>query len=144
MKIEIEKNALQAMHNHAEIDYPHECCGFFYGSAGKTRTVKKVKKIENAQKENREKRFQIDPRDYQKAEKYAVEHNLDLLGVYHSHPDHPAEPSEYDRKAAQPYFSYIIISVQEGKAVSTRSWRLNEERQFDEEPVKAIELTTKK
>lgn len=128
------------MHEHAEADYPNECCGFFYGQVdGDQRTVRVVQEVNNAKEGDQRRRFQIDPRDYQRAEKYAIDHDLDLLGVYHSHPDHPAEPSEHDRKVAMPYFSYIIISVQDGKTVTTRSWRLNEKQQFDEEPVEIKE-----
>lgn len=135
MKLEIDTEALQKMHNHAEADYPNECCGFFYGLEEEVRQVRIVRKVENAKEGDQSDRFQIDPLDYQEAEKYAIDHDLDLLGVYHSHPDHPAEPSEHDRSVAMPWFSYIIISVNDGEAVSTRSWQLNEERQFEEESV---------
>lgn len=125
------------MYQHAESDYPNECCGFFYGLAdGNQRHVRIVQEVENAKEGDQRRRFQIDPLDYQEAEKYAINHDLDLLGVYHSHPDHPAEPSEHDRKVAMPYFSYIIISVQNGKADTSRSWQLNESQQFDEELIK--------
>lgn len=130
------------MHQHAESDYPNECCGFLYGLADEDqRHVHIVREVENAKEGDQRRRFQINPLDYQKAEKYAIDHDLDLLGVYHSHPDHPAEPSEHDRKVAMPYFSYIIISVQDGKAATTRSWRLNKSQQFDEEPLEINEFS---
>ena len=69
------------------------------------------------------------------AERYAADQDLDLLGVYHSHPNHPAIPSEHDRIAAQPFFSYVIVSVRDGIIDHTRSWRLNDASQFDEEPL---------
>lgn len=131
------------MKQHAETDYPNECCGFFYGLDGEVRQVKIVREVKNTKEGDRGKRFQIDPLDYQKAEKYAINHDLDLLGVYHSHPDHPAEPSEHDQKVAMPWFSYIIISVENGKATHTRSWRLNEKRQFKEETILSKEFSTK-
>lgn len=143
MKLEISPQALQKMHEHAEADYPNECCGFFYGLEGEVRQARIARKVENAKEGDQRRRFQIDPRDYQQAEKYAIDHDLDLLGVYHSHPDHPAEPSEHDRKVAMPWFSYIIISVRDGKAVATRSWQLNKKRQFEEESVKTKEFSTK-
>jgi proteasome lid subunit RPN8/RPN11 len=68
-----------------------------------------------------------------KGEQYAIERGVQLLGIYHSHPNHPAIPSEHDRVAAQPFFSYVIISVQNGIVDHTRSWLLNEHFQFDEE-----------
>ena len=130
------------MHQHAESDYPNECCGFFYGRADSNqRHVHLVQEVENVKEGDQRRRFQIDPLDYQKAEKYAIDHDLDLLGVYHSHPDHPAKPSEHDRKVAMPYFSYIIISVQNGKADTSRSWRLNKNQQFDEELIEVKEFS---
>jgi proteasome lid subunit RPN8/RPN11 len=144
MKLKISNNALRKIHNHAEADYPNECCGFFYGLEGNIRQVRIAQEVENAKKGDQSDRFQIDPLDYQKAEKYAIDHDLDLLGVYHSHPDHPAEPSEHDRKVAMPWFSYIIISVKDGETISTRSWRLNKERQFEEELVETKEFSTEK
>ncbi|NGP87189.1 Mov34/MPN/PAD-1 family protein [Fodinibius halophilus] len=140
MKLVLNESPLKKMHAHAEADYPNECCGFFYGQADEIRTVTTVREVKNAKEGDQRRRFQISPRDYQQAEKFALEHDLDLLGVYHSHPDHPAEPSEHDRKVAMPWFSYIIISVQDGKATTTRSWRLNEDRQFEEESIEQTEL----
>lgn len=143
MKLTIDKEALIKMKRHAESDYPNECCGFFYGLEGDERQVRTTREVENAKEGDQSERFQIDPLDYQKAEKYAIEHDLDLLGVYHSHPDHPAEPSEQDREVAMPWFSYIIISVEDGEAVNTRSWQLNDERQFEEEAVSTEEFSIK-
>lgn len=140
-KLEIGRNALQKMHRHAESDYPNECCGFFYGRDNQVRQIQVARQVKNAKKGDQRRRFQIDPQDYRQAENYATEHNIDLLGVYHSHPNHPAEPSEHDRKVAMPWFSYIIISVQDGRATHTRSWRLNAQRQFDEELIEVKELS---
>lgn len=132
----LEETVLEYVKNHAEEDYPNECCGFFFGKDGEERNVTLAEKVANTQNGDQRRRFQIDPKDYQKAEKYALENNLDLLGVYHTHPDHPAEPSEHDRSVALPYFSYIIISVRKGTSTDIRSWRLNEERQFEEEHIR--------
>lgn len=132
----LEETVLEYVKNHAEEDYPNECCGFFFGKDGEERNVTLAEKVANTQDGDQRRRFQIDPKDYQKAEKYALENNLDLLGVYHTHPDHPAEPSEHDRSVALPYFSYIIISVRKGTSTDIRSWRLNEERQFEEEHIR--------
>lgn len=144
MKLRIASRALQEMQQHAQEDYPNECCGFFYGvEQDDIRQVHQVRRVENAKEGDQRRRFQIRPVDYQRAEKYALDHDLDLLGVYHSHPDHPAEPSEHDRKVAMPWFSYLIISVQEGKAVAIRSWRLDAERQFEEEALDKNKFNTK-
>lgn len=139
MKLFINEETLNDMREHAETDYPNECCGFFFGlDNGEKREISLARSVSNVKEGDQRRRFQIDPKDYRDAEKYALKNDLDLLGVYHSHPDHPAEPSEHDRKVAMPYFSYIIISVQNGEAADTRSWQLNEERQFDEELIETI------
>ncbi|SHG23555.1 Proteasome lid subunit RPN8/RPN11, contains Jab1/MPN metalloenzyme (JAMM) motif [Fodinibius roseus] len=140
MKLNISNHALQKMRSHAEADYPNECCGFFYGLEGEVRQVQIARQVDNAKDGDQRRRFQIDPRDYRKAEQYAIDHDLDLLGVYHSHPDHPAEPSEHDRKVAMPWFSYIIISVRDGAAADVRSWRLNDHREFEEESTEVKEF----
>ena len=76
------------------------------------------------------------------AENFAEENGLTLLGVYHSHPNSPAIPSEHDRISAQPYFSYIILSVFDGKYSHARSWQLNDDYQFEEEKIKNQSLIT--
>lgn len=137
----IDPRVADRIRKHGEETYPFECCGFFFGKEGETRSVTQMWPVSNAKKGDQRKRFEIDPADYQKAEKYALKNNLDFLGVYHSHPDHPAVPSEHDRKVAMPFFSYIIVSVKDGSAVRLRSWRLNEQRQFDEEKVTEMDYT---
>lgn len=143
MKVVVEQTALEEMLKHAEEYYPNECCGFFYGRDGEIRKITLAQRVDNAKEGDQRRRFQIDPKDYQQAERYAIKKDLDLLGVYHSHPDHPAEPSEHDREVAMPYFSYVIVSVQDGQAVTTRSWQLNEERQFDEESLDTEDIKEK-
>jgi proteasome lid subunit RPN8/RPN11 len=130
------KDALQA--------FPDECCGFLFGEeqAEGARTISAIQVVNNAKEGDKRRRFVIAPLDYIRAEQYAEDNNLALLGVYHSHPNHPAIPSEHDRIAAQPYFSYIIISVLEGKIGPVRSWRLNEDAQFEEETVQSLEQVT--
>lgn len=143
MKLELTHNVAGRMKRHAEEIYPDECCGFFFGNDGEIRMIHQTKEVRNIRTGNRRRRFKIDPKDYQQAETYAFENNLDLLGVYHSHPDHPAVPSEHDRKVALPWFSYIILSVEDGKTGDIRSWRLNDSRQFEEEAVKIFKDNNK-
>jgi proteasome lid subunit RPN8/RPN11 len=135
--IYIHTSARKLMAQDALCSFPNECCGFFYGTEDEegTRTVKEVLVVNNAKEGDQRRRFEISPKDYLKAEQYADERNLRLLGVYHSHPNHPAVPSEHDRVAAQPYFSYIIISVYNKQDINIRSWRLNDHFQFQEETV---------
>lgn len=135
--ISIAFPAEKIMNEDAVKSYPDECCGFMYGheDANGDRLVSVALPVNNSSVENRKRRFEISPKDYLKAERYALENDLQLLGVYHSHPDHPAEPSEQDRVAAQTWFSYIIISVSADRIRNTRSWLLNDQSRFEEEKI---------
>ena len=135
MKLKIDTDALQQMQKHAETAYPNECCGFFYGKEGEFRFINLSSEVENSKEGDQRRRFEIHPKDYMKAEQFALQNDTTLLGVYHSHPEHPAIPSEHDLKQALPYFSYIIISVKGAKAVDTRSWKLDEAKEFKEEVI---------
>ncbi len=132
--LKISKELVGRMEAHLEKAYPGEGAGFLLGMDG---DVKDVLSLENAREdEARHNRFLITPEDYLKAEMKAAELGVDLIGVFHSHPDCPNVPSEYDREWAQPFFSYIITRVDDGKAVSHRSWKLLEDRsKYDEEEI---------
>jgi proteasome lid subunit RPN8/RPN11 len=133
----ITSKAEETIHRHASDEFPNECVGFLYGKEGNHRLISLAKPITNSKDGDQRRRFEISPEDYMKAERFALSEDLDLLGVYHSHPLHPAIPSEHDRKQAVPFFSYVIASVdQERKVVDTTSWRLNDESQFDKEDFK--------
>jgi proteasome lid subunit RPN8/RPN11 len=84
-------------------------------------------------------RYWIDPEMMLRVQRKARDRNLDIIGVYHSHPDHPAIPSECDRRLAWPVYSYVIVSVQAGKAVDFQSWRLDEQHQFQAEAAKIVD-----
>ena len=131
----VEQAAEKIMNDDATSAFPDECCGFMFGreDAAGNRIVTQALTINNSAVENRKRRFVISPKDYMKGEQYAIANDVQLLGIYHSHPNHPAIPSEHDRVAAQPFFSYVIISVQNGSIDHTRSWLLNDNFQFDEE-----------
>jgi proteasome lid subunit RPN8/RPN11 len=115
--------------------FPDECCGFVFGheDSNGRRLITQARVVKNVKEGDKRRRFEIAPQDYLDAEKYAEEQQLELLGVYHSHPNHPAVPSEHDRAAAQPFFSYLIISVNDKIPGTIRSWRLNDDWQFEEE-----------
>jgi len=117
--------------------FPEECCGFFYGEEDENgnRRITEMLAVNNSKVGDKRRRFEISPMEYMRGEQYALKNNLQLLGVYHSHPDHPAIPSEQDRIAAQPYFSYIIVSVLHKNETHLRSWRLNDDFQFEEEKI---------
>ncbi|MGC3946094.1 MAG: M67 family metallopeptidase [Chryseolinea sp.] len=112
-----------------------ECCGFLLGHDNGIRVVTHVVPTANIAPTQRHMRFEVDPLEYLRAEKYACENELTLLGIYHSHPSSPAIPSETDRSNAQPYFSYVILSLSEQSFSEIRSWRLNHSHQFEEETV---------
>jgi proteasome lid subunit RPN8/RPN11 len=132
--LSIPKDLLDLIHAHGEQAYPEEGAGFIIGSDGR---VDSILPLKNAREdEARHNRFLITPEDYLNAELTADRLGLSLIGVFHSHPDHPNRPSEYDREWAQPFFSYIITTVNEGKAIESRSWRLLEDRsRFEEEQI---------
>ena len=111
--ITVERSAEKIMYDDAVKAFPDECCGFMYGheDAAGNRMVTQALPINNAAVENRKRRFEIAPKDYMKGERHAVENDLELLGIYHSHPNHPAIPSEHDRVAAQPFFSYYVKNL---------------------------------
>lgn len=134
--VDIEQIPLEQMLEDAERTFPDECCGFFFGTEdGNQRIVKEVLAVDNSKEGDKRRRFEIAPKDYLKAEAFAEQNGLSLLGVYHSHPNSPAIPSAQDRIAAQPYFSYIIISVFDGKFSHIRSWQLNDDFQFEVEKI---------
>src|SRR5260370_31007516 len=119
-----------------EKGYPYEVCGLKIGGKDKnTHLVLEVFECGNLNKLKPETRYDMDPKDYMKGEKLAREKGLDVIGVFHSHPDHPDKASETDRQAAWPGFSYVIMSIQKGKFASMKSWVLNDQSQFDEEPI---------
>lgn len=141
----IEQKPLDEMYQDALQSFPDECCGFFLGKElGKERIITNVVAVNNSKEGDKKRRFEISPKDYLNAERFAGENNLQLLGVYHSHPNHPAIPSEHDRVAAQPYFSYIIISVKENEIADIRSWQLTDKFQFDEETIEHQFINQKK
>lgn len=111
-----------------------ECCGFLFGYERlEDRIVTKTMVAQNVAKGRKDRRFEISPKEYLDAERYADQNNLKLLGFYHSHLDHPAIPSESDRQAAYPDLSYVIVSVTNLKFSDIRSWRLNAHAMFEEE-----------
>ncbi len=137
MTLVITGSLIEQISAHLESAYPEEGAGFLLGGGNE---VREIFPLPNAREDAaRHNRYLITPEDYLKAEMKAAELGMDLIGVFHSHPDCPNAPSEYDREWAQPFFSYLITRVDKGKAVSHRSWRLTEDRsKFDEEEVTLI------
>ena len=118
---------------HGRETYPHECCGALIGRG---RRVLEALALPNVTEESSRRRFRVRPSDYLAAERRASELGAELLGFYHSHPDHPARPSQYDLDHAWPVFAYVIVAVEAGQPGTMTSWRLREDRSaFDEEPI---------
>lgn len=139
MALYIAECAQESLVQHGEGGYPSEICGVLLGKEvdGK-RTIRMLMPIENSFEEGEQyHRFLITPQAMMRAEKLARYERLDVLGVYHSHPNAPARPSEYDRDhAAWTSWSYVIVSVRDGKAGDVRAWKLREDRDgFDEEEI---------
>ncbi len=124
--------------------YPAECCGFLLGkeSDNEQRVISHVITCKNESGTNKE--YKISPKEYKKAEKEAGRKKLSLLGIYHSHPDWDAVPSKTDLENALPDLSYVIISVYKHKVSSSRSWRLNDNRFFEEESIITDQNSTSK
>lgn len=131
-KTYIDKDLIQEVARARHV--PEEYCGFLFGHVGENqRSITRIMNVPNSSKDDKKYRFEIGAEDYLSAERWAENNDLQLLGVYHSHLNCPATPSETDRRGALPFFSYIIVSVKQGAFSEVRSWRLNDTYQFFEE-----------
>jgi proteasome lid subunit RPN8/RPN11 len=142
MRLEITADLLKQIHQHGEGAYPGEGACFLLGNySTDTRVVTAILELSNAREESAQhNRYLLTPQDMLRSEQEAAKLGLDVIGVFHSHPDHPNQPSEFDRQWAMPWFSYIITSVNQGIAAGSRSWRLTDDRaQFIEESIQFIE-----
>jgi proteasome lid subunit RPN8/RPN11 len=153
MAIKLNQTLVRIIREHGAVDYPNECCGILLGHAdGDHKQVSEVVPLKNLRHdpgraqdilplespgaESERNRFLIDPKDQIRVEKDARARGLDVLGYYHSHPDHPARPSNYDRDHGWPWYSYVIMSVDRGEPKDLNSWVLRDDRsQFDREEV---------
>lgn len=137
MKLSLPEDLMQAIREHARRSYPDECCGVMVGQFERATDHTRVRELvaaENSREaEARSRRFLIEPRVILETARRARESGLDIVGYYHSHPDHPAEPSEFDREHAWPETSYLIVSVRDGQDAEARSWRLRDDRSSYEE-----------
>ncbi|MCI0387962.1 MAG: M67 family metallopeptidase [Acidobacteria bacterium] len=138
MIVKLTKNQIEAINSHGERAYPEECGGLLLGVVEDgALVVSEVLPLENIRKDSRHNRVELDPLDYARAEREAAKRGIGVWGYYHSHPNHPAVPSGFDLEHA-PFteWSYLIVSVRDGKAEKVRAWSLREDRsQFDEEEI---------
>ena len=128
--VELDPSVASAIRRHGEETFPHECCGALIG---RDDGVRAVVPLPNTTEEGPRRRFLVRPSDYRLAERRAIELGGELLGFYHSHPDHPARPSQFDLDHAWPNFAYVIVSVMSGTARDMTVWFLKDDRSsFDE------------
>jgi proteasome lid subunit RPN8/RPN11 len=138
----ISRDLSERICRHGAETFPHECCGALLGrdsaaienghspgSSEAPREVLELFPLINRRDDSPRNRFAVTADDVREAEKAANEHGLEVVGWYHSHPDHPARPSQFDREHAWPWYSYIIVSVMSGAPAEMTCWRLNDDRQ---------------
>lgn len=135
MTLRLHAAETAAIRDHLVRAYPEEGCGVLLGrDRDGEREVVRVRALDNLRDDSRRNRYLIAPEQFLEAEREARAAGLDVVGFFHSHPDHPARPSGFDLEHAWPYYSYLIVSVVGGKVADSRSWRLREDRSaFDPE-----------
>lgn len=137
--ISVLEKHIKEIEAHGEATYPYECGGMLIGTLNEdgSKTVAETFPLENSSTEDQKNRVLILPKDVLRAERYARSQKLEVIGYYHSHPEDKAVPSQYDLDHALPVWSYIIVSVRQGKAVDVRSWVMENDRsKFNEEEIK--------
>ena len=134
--IKISKSLAREIFDHTEESYPYECCGLMVGTfEGNDKVVHAFRRCKNLNTERAHDRYEMDPLCMLRTEREFEGSPWSIVGIYHSHPDHPSRASQTDTDRAFPVYSYVIVSVQKGKVASTQSWVLNEsEKKFYEEP----------
>lgn len=153
MALIISEGHLDEIREHGAREYPSECCGALIGAevngikrVGRIAPLRNIRRdraraeellpLSDVERESERNRFLIDPEESRKLAVESKREGVEVIGYYHSHPDHPARPSEYDRAHAFPWYSYVIIGIEKGKAGDFASWELREDRsQFDEEAI---------
>src|SRR6266851_6566456 len=139
----MSRDVAESIRRHGAETFPYECCGALLGreSAATEDNGSQQQQIElpreilelfplvNRRDDSPRNRFAVTAEDVREAEKAASQHGLEVVGWYHSHPDHPARPSAFDREHAWSWYSYVIVSVMSGVPAETTSWRLNDDRQ---------------
>lgn len=129
MTVVLDAAQVAAIHAHAQETFPEECCGFLLGPPMDPRRVADVRRARNVAETNRERRYVIDPQEWLAVEKGLAGTGREILGFYHSHPNHPASPSEFDRGHAWPWYAYVILSIVDRVPKDLRAWSLDGESQ---------------
>lgn len=141
--LKIDERLVAAIRGQGAQTYPQECCGALLGrDYGDYREALEILALTNQRNDSAHNRYGVAPADVLAAEKAARKRGVEVLGWYHSHPDHPALPSEFDRAHAWPWYSYVIVSVELGQPGTLSSWRLSDDRvRFRVEPLEIRALT---
>ncbi len=139
--IRIEQLHLAVIREAARDGYPEEICGVLLGrdQDGAMRRIAGVASVANARTDERERRYLIPPDAMLQIERAAARDDLEIVGFYHSHPDHPASPSAFDLEHSWPWYTYLIVSVRQGEPAETRAWRMAEDRSSFAEEVMHVE-----
>ena len=127
MTLRVSETLLGTIHREGERAYPGECCGVLVGQPGEIKQVHRLLPVVNRRADDPH-RYLIAPEDLQRVEAEVRQADLEVLGFYHSHPDHPAAPSSFDAEHAWPWYSYLIVRVDRGRAVEATSWQLAGDR----------------
>jgi proteasome lid subunit RPN8/RPN11 len=135
--IRLKQEHLDQIRKHGEQTYPYECCGFLLGvREGDTNVLNEAFPAENERQESQETRYLITPQQYRRADEYARNRGLGIIGYYHSHPDHPAAPSGYDLDhSCWPGESYIIVAIEKGRSAALNSFTKPDYTSFEQEEI---------
>lgn len=152
MPLTLNSHQLEAIRSHAERTYPNECCGLLIGKLSpegrvvsniwateNTWTAEVADELSDGLPASKTHRYWIAPEEMLAAMRDARQQDLEIIGIYHSHPDHLAVPSECDRRLAWSQYSYLILSVIQGKAADQQSWTLDDNHQFQPEVIHTTE-----
>jgi proteasome lid subunit RPN8/RPN11 len=139
--LKIPEQLVRRIETHGVETFPYECCGALLGSddGNGSREVTALLPLSNQRNDSPRNRFEVAPEDVLLAERTARDRKVDLIGWYHSHPNAPARPSEFDREHAWPWYSYIIVSIRDGAPKEMTSWRLHDDRAaYDAEAIESL------
>ena len=129
MAFDLRRKEWERIEKEGVAAYPEECCGMLLGKEQDGRKVlADIVPLNNAHEDSPRNRFLILPEDFVRSEREARARGLDILGFYHSHPDHPARPSDYDREHAWPWYTYLILAVEKGQPRDMTGWLLSDDR----------------
>ncbi len=133
--IYINQDLFNKMLKEAKTAYPYECCGILVGSNSSKKEVCGIYPVENKNKVRAQDRYEIDSKRFDEIDREATKNGLSIIGIYHSHPDHPAVPSAFDKECAYAWteYSYVIISVMNREETEIRSWYFDQEKKTVEE-----------